>query len=192
MQGRILALLGAVTAIVAIDGCKDVTGIRAQFENIDTPDVSLYAMNGTLPQLPSALILQASAPVPITSEFNFDVAFDINDAGAVVIYPVRTVVSQFVPAHTVGLDTVNVAFDNVLSISGIKFKYDTAMTVRLGQTVVIDAIQPTCSQFSLLGQNIRAKLAIDSVNQVKRQIWMHLFVDPNCGFRSLAPGTPRE
>jgi hypothetical protein len=192
MQGRMLALVGAIGAILAIESCKDATGVRAQFENLDSPDVNLYAMNGTPQTLPAAILLQASATVPISSDFNFDIAFDLNDTGAVVIYPVRLVASEFVRTHTVGLDTVDAAFDDVLSISGVKFQYDSAMIVRIGQTVVVDAIAPNCSAFSLLGQNIRAKLKVDSVLTAKRQIWLHLFVDPNCGFRSLAPGTPRQ
>lgn len=193
MRVRFIPFLGAAAlAIAALDACGDVTGIKAQFENVDRPDVLVYAMNGSDPSLPSALLLRAVSAVPITSEFNFDVALDLDNAGNVVLHTVKSVVSEFIPAHRVGLDTTATPFEQVTSIRGSAFVYDSSLTVPVGRTVLIDVLDPSCNIYSILGQNIRAKLLVDSVKVAQRQIYLHLFVDPNCGFRSLAPGTPKE
>jgi hypothetical protein len=188
---RFIALLALVAAVAGLNAC-DATGVRAQFENVDNPDVLVYALNGTPPSLPSAILLRGAIAIPITSDFNFDLALDLNDTGAVVVHTVKSVASEFVQAHRVGLDTTSRAFGDVTTSVGFKFHYDSSLVVPVGKTVVVDALDPTCSVFSLLGQNIRAKFVVDSVNTAERQIYIHLFVDPNCGFRSLAPGTPRE
>lgn len=192
MQGRFVALLVTAGAIAALEGCRGVSGIRAQFENVDRPDVALYAMNGTAPTLPSAILLRAVSAVPVTADFNFDIAVDLDDTGAVVIHTVKSVASEFVPAHRVGLDTTTLAFQQVTRAPSSGFHYDSSMVVRVGQTVLVQAVDRGCSIYSLLGQNIHAKLVVDSVKRADRRIFLHLFVDPNCGFRSLEPGTPKE
>ncbi|HJQ21609.1 MAG TPA: hypothetical protein VJ867_14775 [Gemmatimonadaceae bacterium] len=190
-MARFVTLLAAVLAVAGLDGC-DATGVRAQFENLDNPNVVVYAMNGTDGTLPSALLIRSVIAVPITADFGFDVAFDIDDTGAVIAHSVRKVAAEFVSSHRVGLALSEHAFDSVTTAAGIHFAYDTSLTVPLGKTVVVDAIDPTCSVFSLLGQDVYAKFVIDSVHATDRKIFLHLFGDPNCGFRSLAPGTPRE
>lgn len=193
MRERFIAFFAlAALAVTGLDACGDVTAVKAQLENVDRKDVLVYAMNGTDPALPAALLLRAVAAVPITSDFNFDVAFDINDTGAVVVRTVKAVASQFVPAHRVGLDTTATPFADVSSVRGSTFVYDSSLVVGVGQTVLIDVIDPSCNVFSILGQNIRAKFMVDSVKVAQRRIYLHLFVDPNCGFRSLAPGVPKE
>lgn len=192
MQGRILALVAGVGLVVAIDGCGDVTGIKAQFENIDTANVVVHAMTGTPASLPVALLVRATASVPVTAEFNFDLAFDLDDTGAVVIHTVKAIASEFVAAHRVGLDTTAQPFEAVTRAPSSGFVYDSSLTVGVGRTVLVDVFDPSCNIFSLLGTNIFAKLVVDSVKVPERLIYVHLFVDPNCGFHSLTPGTPRE
>ncbi len=192
MQGRFVTLLVTAGAIAALDGCGSVSGIRAQFENVDRPDMALYAMNGTAASLPAAILLRVVSAVPVTADFNFDIALDLDDTGAVVVHTVKSVASEFVPAHRVGLDTSALGFQQVTRAPASGFHYDSSMVVRVGQTVLVQSIDPGCSIYSLLGQNVHAKLVVDSVKRADRRIFLHLFVDPNCGFRSLEPGTPKE
>ena len=192
MRGRWVALLVAVGATVGLDACGDVTAVRAQLENFDVDSIVVHAMNGSPPSLPSAFLIRAAAVVPITSEFNFDIAFDIDDTGAVVVHTVKAVASEFIPAHRVGIDTTATPFDQVTSSPTSGFVYDSSLTVPVGRTILVDVIDRSCSVYSFLGQNIRSKMVVDSVNLTSRLIYLHAFVDPNCGFRSLSPGTPKE
>jgi len=192
MQGRFVALLVALAAAAGLDACGDVTAVKAQLENFGVDSIVVHAMNGSPPALPAAMLVRAAAVVPITSEFNFDVAFDINDTGAVVVHTVKAVASEFIPAHRVGLATTTTPFDDVTKAPSSGFAYDSSMTVPLGRTILIDVIEPSCSVYSFLGQNIRAKMVVDSVHHAERLIFLHAFVDPNCGFRSLSSGTPKE
>src|SRR5207247_606053 len=113
MQVRIPALIVAVVAVVALNGC-DSTSIKAQFENVDTTSV-VYALNGTPANFPAALLFRngPSNPVRVDASFLFDVAFDLNAAGDVQVYTMRALASQFVPGHSVGLKVDTTSFTNV-------------------------------------------------------------------------------
>ena len=192
MRGRFVALAVAVAAIGGVDACGDVTAIKAQLENFAVDSIVVHAMNGSPPALPAAMLVQVAAVVPITSDFNFDVAFDIDDTGAVVVHTVKAVASQFIPAHSVGLQATTTPFDQITKAPTSGFVYDSSLTVPIGRTFLIDVIESGCSIYSYLGQNIRAKMVVDSVHRTERLIYLHAFVDPNCGFRSLSSGTPKE
>jgi hypothetical protein len=188
MRIRLLALLIAVGAVAALNGCGDSTGIRAQFPNTDRPNVTVYALNGTPPALPSAVQMRSTLARVIDGSFAFDIAFDLNAAGDVIAYPVRRVASQFVQAHPVGFQLSNETFAAATRAPISGYVYDSTLVLPVGKTLYVDVIDASCSNFSLLGQNIRGKIVVDSVIKSSRIIYLHLFSNPNCGFRSLLPG----
>lgn len=191
MHARISALLVAIGAVVAMNGCGDPTAIRAQFENIDTTRV-VYAFNGTPPTLPSALLVRGAAPVRLDAGFNFDLAFDINPAGEVVAYSVRKLASDIAATHRVGVRFVDEPFDQVTRAPKDGYVYDSTYVVPVGKVMLIDVLDSSCNQFSLLGVNIRAKAVVDSINLPLRAIYLHVLANPNCGFVTLTPGEPPE
>jgi len=187
MQVKSLALLLAIAAGAAFSGCGDPTAIKAAFPNIDSKPL-IFALNGTTSTI-SAVSIRSGSAVPVDANFAFDVAMDINAQGQVVVYTVRAVASQLVSAHPVGLRVTDEPFDAIDRAPTSGFKYDSSMVLSVGKTVFIDEIDTfSCSPYSLLGQNIRAKMVIDSVFIASRQIFLHVLSNPNCGFRSLVPG----
>ena len=193
MKVRLFALLIAVGTVVAADGCGDPTAIRAQSENVETP-VTVYAFNGTPAPVPTALRVLTATPVRMDGSFQFDLAFDLNAAGEVVVYTVRAVASELAPGHRVGLQATTVPFADVDRAPTSGYAYDSSMVVPVGRTVLIDAVDASgyCSVYSLLGTSIRAKMVVDSVNSSMRAIYLHLLASRTCGFRSLTPGLPKD
>ena len=192
MKVKLLALCVAVLTVVALDGCGDPTAIQAQSENIDTTR-TVYALNGTPSSLPSALNVHFASPVRLDAGFSFDLAFDLNGANEVLVYTVRAVGSQLVGGHRVGLQPSALTFAEATHAPTTGYVYDSLLTLPVGKLVFIDAIDGlNCSQFSLLGQNIRAKMVIDSVNTTSRSIYLHILSNTNCGFKSLVPGLPKD
>ena len=192
MLARRSALLVAVGAVVALDGCGDSTAFRAQFAN-EERKLTAYAMNGTPPSLPSAVHVRANAVVRIDPTFAFDVAFDMDEFGAVRVYSVRRVAGELSPVSRVGfrIDSVS-PFDLITKAPTSGFAYDTAMALVVGQTLLLDVIDQSCAGQSFLGFNIRAKLIMDSVNAARRAVFFRILSNPNCGFRSLVVGIPKE
>jgi len=190
MHLRLPALLVAVGVVAALNGCGDGTGIKAQFDNFDVQD-TIFAMTGSSPLLPSGLLVRDAGPHRVDGNLNFDVAFDLDSNDNVVLYTQRWVASQLVQGHRVGLQTTTQPFDAISHGPSSGYKYDSLLTVQLHQTVLIDVVDPTCSVLSFLGPNIKAKMVVDSIG-ANRQIFIHVLVDPNCGFTSLTTGTPKD
>jgi hypothetical protein len=189
MQARLPALL---VAIASIGGCDDATAIKPQFTNAQDT-LTVFALNGTPVTVPTAILLRTGNAVRIDANFLFDVAFDVNDQGEAVVYTQRAVASELVPGRRVGLQLDTRAFEAITRAPTGGFVYDSSLVVPVGRTLLIDSIDPSsCSSFSFLGQNIRAKLVIDSVAAARRTVYVRLLTNLNCGFRGLAPGLPPD
>jgi|SRR5688572_8966434 len=193
MQVRLSPLLVAVGAVAALTGCGDDNAFRAQFPN-QLRSHTVYAMNGTPPTLPSALSVRLNNVARIDPTFGFDVAFDMDPGGGgeVRIHSTRSVAGELSPVNRVGFQFAASEFDEVTKSPGSGFKYDTAFSLPVGRTLMVDVIDGSCSGFSFLGFNIRAKLIVDSVNTTTRAIYLRMLSNPNCGFISLVEGVPKE
>jgi len=192
MHVRRSALLVAVGAVVALDGCGDSTAFRAQFAN-EERKLTAYAMNGTPPSLPSAVHVRAGSVVRIDPTLAFDVAFDMYDFGAVRVYSVRRVAGELSSVSRVGfrIDSVS-PFELITKAPTSGFAYDTALALVVGQTLLIDVIDGSCAGQSFLGFNIRGKLMMDSIDATRKAMYLRILSNPNCGFRSLVVGIPKE
>lgn len=190
MHMRIPALLVAVGAIAAL-GCGDPTAIKARFSNRDI-SLTLYALNGSPASLPSAVSVRDASRRIVDANFAFDLAFDLRPDSLIHVYSVGTVASELLPVRRVGLLTTTQAFGAVTEAPTSGFTYDTSLVVPVGRTILVDVIENSCGFESFLGLNIRAKLVVDSVDVPKRAIYVHMLVNPNCGFKQLTPGEPKK
>ncbi|MEK7402768.1 MAG: hypothetical protein AABZ80_10485 [Gemmatimonadota bacterium] len=184
------ALLVALAAIAAIGGCKDVTGPKAQFNNLEAKP-TLYAMNGTAVTLPVALVVRSVTPVRIDATFIFDIAVDLDASGVVQVHSVSRVASELVATRRVGMQIGSESFVSTLKAPTGGYAYDTVMALPIGKTLLIDVLEQNCTS-SFLGANIRAKVGVDSVNTTTRAIYLHVLSNPNCGFRALNQGEPKD
>ena len=194
MLGRTQRFLVAVGLVAAASACGDATGIRASFQNRETP-LTVYAVNGTAQTLPAGILIRAPELAFVDSRWAFDIAFDMDAAGNVTVYTVRAMASEvFDGVSRIGLRTDTLPYASVAKAPGSGFTYDSLLTLPIGRTLIVDKLDGTCSQFggAFLGYNIRAKMVIDSVDAAARKIYVKMLSNPNCGFRSLLPGLPEE
>lgn len=190
MKAR-LALLATISVVVGLNACGDPTNLKASgLNSVDT--LSVFALSGTPPSYPSGLNALARQPVRVDGNANFDVAFDIDNAGNTIVYPVKLVVSQPGGNRPVGMQLLTALFDSVAQAPKDGYQADTGVVVAPGQTLVIQSqhnFSGDICQFAL-NPNIYAKIAVDSVNLASRTLFLRLGLDPNCGFRSFAEGLP--
>jgi hypothetical protein len=198
MMFRIRALVapGGVVAAVALSAalsaCGDPTKPKAQQGNF-TDTVAVNALNGAPRNAPVALALFSGIPVRADASFSFDFAFDINSAGQLVLLPVRTVAGGLASAHSVGFQSMNVPFEALTLAPNKGYTHDSLFVVTVGQVVAIESADPSACAFSYYSNVFYAKLQVLSVDPVARTFNARFTVDPNCGFRSLAPtGTPKD
>jgi len=82
------------------------------------------------------------------------------------------------------------AYDALLLAPTTGYDDTEALAIVAGDVVVIRALSAACA--GRINQFIYSKLVIDSVNVANRTIHFRMRVNPNCGFRSFAPGVPTE
>lgn len=186
-----LALLATMWAVVGLSACSDPISLTASgATSVDT--LSIFALSGTPPAYPNALSIPARRTVPVNGLGGFDVAFDIDAANNVVIYPVRLIVSLGSAVPQVGMQKVAGTFESIDAAPTTGYKVDSALVVSPGEVVVIEAAHNQdgdICQFAL-SPNLYAKISIDSVFPATRTIKFRMGFDPNCGFRSFAAGIP--
>jgi hypothetical protein len=183
--------IAAVTLASVASSCGDPTAIDAQFEN-DTAHVEVFALNGTSPTLPSAIRTRSIVAVRLGNDFSFDVAFDIGAAGEVIAYTPRMVANELAAPRRVGLLLAEGPFEALVKAPVSNFKYDSLLVIPTGKLLLVDVIEPACLNTAILGPNVRSKIQVDSVSLTRRAIYLRVLSNPNCGFRDLTPGLPKE
>lgn len=184
------AVAVALAAIAVVGACDDPTTVRASAINVESLPV-LYAMNGTPITLPSAVRLQSGSAVRIDAAFAFDLAFDMDASGVVTVYTQRMLANELTATHRVGLQTRVATFDEVIKAPSSGFVYDSLLTLGQGEILLVDVAEGVCAG-SFVGSNIKGKMRVDSVNKTTRSIFLHILSNPNCGFKSLVQGTPKD
>jgi len=186
---RRLALVAASLGVVTTASCDDPFALKAESQVV-TDTMVVYAMSGTPLGFPSALSTTFRTVVRVDPSFAFDVAFDIDAQSRVRLIPVRLVGGSATQTRQVGLQKLTVPFDQLLLAPGSGYTYDSVLVLGPGESAVIQALSERCALF--VNQFLYSKLAIDSVFTASRLIRFHLVHDPNCGFRSFAPGVPKS
>jgi hypothetical protein len=187
---KIVALAVAGLAILGV-ACGDFTGVPASLPTL-TDSGTVYALNGAPPNAPTALHVFSGQLLPATAAFVFDVAFDLDTAGHVLIIPQRVVATGLSSSHTVGLQRVATDFDALASAPKNGYHADTTLITAPGQVVAIQSSDPNACGISLTGSTLYAKLVVTAIDVVSKTLSVRFAVDPNCGFFSFAAGLPKD
>lgn len=185
----------AVASVAALAACDDSLGLRASTA-VQFDTLSAYSMTNTPISFPAAYSASNGFVVRVDQTIAFDVAFDLAPNGEVQLIPARriSVTRQVggVPTATqrVGLQLIKGSFESLTKAPTGGYTYDSTFVVAPGEGVVIELASDIC-QYSLV-QQIYAKLVVDSVAANRREIYFRAIRDPNCGFRSLQPGVPKN
>jgi hypothetical protein len=157
-------------------------------------ELTVYAMNGSAQALPAGIEIKLLQAVRIDPSWAFDLAFDLDASNNVIVHTPKSISTELVSLPRIGMQASTLTFEQLIDAPASGFVYDSLLTVPVGQTIVVDKIDPTCNRFggAFLGFNIRAKFVIDSVSTSRRAIYLTMLSNPNCGFRSLEPGEPKD
>ena len=185
----------AAALVGALAGCGGDSNAFLGVASSETALVSfvVFPLSGD-PSLPAAFDLSGRRVVRPTilggQVLNFDLAFDLDAQGRVLVIPPARLASPPTGTSRVGLQTRDESFDGLTRAPDSGYRFDSTTVVTRGQTLAIEASAATCSST----YPMHAKLVVDSVGAVAagRPIYMRLRVNPNCGFRSLEPGLPKS
>ena len=191
MSPRKFALAIVASALV-LTACGNPQGIIAQLPTIQDA-YTVYALSGTPASLPSGLNTYIRSAVRVDGSANFDVAFDLDATGKVLIYPVQKVVTSITSSRQVALRKVAGTFESV-TIAPTGSYTDSTVVATKGDVVVLQSLRNGANdacQFDI-SPYIYTKLVVDSVAVSTRSIFVQAVLDPNCGFRSFASGIPTK
>jgi hypothetical protein len=189
MTSRLPALLG-IAILCATAACGDPTRPRAEL-NVIIDTVSLYALNGGPDYAPVAFSVSDGRLRSINAGLQFDVAVDLDAQGRVVLYPVNLIGNPLASAGRVGIQKVQGTFEALTRAPRSGYQSDSAVVLQRGEVAAVQVNNPICL-YSTVGSQMYGKFAVDSVSLPERRIFGKLATDPNCGFRSLEPGLPKE
>jgi hypothetical protein len=183
-----------VTALVAACGDDvDPFAPRATAETAQFTFV-VHPLSGDATQ-PAAIDLagqRAVRPAIIGgSILNFDIAFDVDAQGRVLLHPPARVAVPPTGAPRTGFQTAGGGFDAITIAPRGGYTFDSTTVVAVGQAVIVEASAATCNTT----YPMHAKMVIDSLGPASaagRLLYGRVRVNPNCGFRSLQPGLPKE
>lgn len=188
--GTVLALAAAG---VFASACGEVDGLEPTSETqFDT--LSVFPLTGSSQVTPTALNTPFGLVTPVGPSANFDVAFDLDAQRRVVIYPVKLIVQPLTGVNEVGLLKVSGTFEALDRAPTAEYETDEPLVASVGEVVAIEARRNRASDvcsFSI-SPNVYSKLVVDSVSTGTNTIWFRLVANPNCGFRSFAPGLPKD
>ena len=186
-----LFCIGAICAAVASSACTDPLHVTAQ-SPVFADTVTVYALTGTAPSLPSALDLFTLQPVRVDGFGAFDVAFDIVSPTQVSIIPVRLVVSSPSGVRAVGLRTHPGTWGALLNAPSGGYQIDSAIVVSPGDLAVFQTTRAFDGEYCrfAISPYLYAKMSVLSIDPIARTIQLEIALDPNCGFRSFQPGIP--
>lgn len=184
---RLLRVAAVALAVLAV-ACGDPTRATATSANM-LLSLNVYALTGSPPSTPNAVALFGGLR-RADATFDFDLAFDLDASGKVVLYPVRALAGTLAGSLSsrIGLQVVSGTFEALREAPTGIYDTLTVRTISPGTVVAIEVVdQRGQCRFSFGGQFQYAKLVVDSVNVPTRRVYFRTVTDPNCGYRSLVP-----
>ena len=137
---------------------------------------------------PAAFNIVFFTPLRLEPSYGFDLVFDIDEAGKVVLIPVRLVGGAATAGRHVGLQKITVPYEDVKQAPTSGYNPDSTLKLGVGEGAIVELQTSVCEFQS--SQLVYAKLQIKAIDPISRTIVFRMTYDPNCGFKSFEPGVP--
>jgi hypothetical protein len=182
------ATMGLVATLAfGTTACDDPFAPRATTP-VRTGTFTLYAVSNSPVNAPAAFNILFFTPLRLEPAYGFDLVFDIDETGKVVLIPVRLVGGGITLQRRVGVQKLSVPWDDMTRAPTGGYKYDSTVTLDVGEGALVE-VQTDACQFQA-SRVVYSKLRIQAIEPATRRIAFEIAYDPNCGFRSFLPGIP--
>jgi hypothetical protein len=192
MRSRLFAVV-VLSGLVAAFGCAPGVTADSSLPNItDTtspPDNILYALNANVAGSNNAIDFFLGQSLRADQAFAYDLAFDIDSVGEVIVYPVSKIATSLSSVREVGMQVVTGPYLALTSAPRNGYSFDSTFHVAVGTVIAVQSNDTNDCGTSITGSSIFAKFQVLSVDPVAQTIVVVFTVDRNCGFRSLVPNS---
>jgi hypothetical protein len=175
-----LAVLGAVA-------CEDPFEVKAELTTVEFP-FELWALSGSPVAFPTVMLVPQLFVARPDAAGSFDLGFDIDSLGQLVVLPVTKVVSSLSGPRLIGIIRANEPFVSVTEAPRSGWAFDSVLTFVQGETFIVRVETLYCNGQTFL--EVYAKYQVDSILPAERRIKLTGRINRNCGFRSFADGIP--
>lgn len=183
-------LPGVLLVCAAVVGaCTGPTTLAGLTQN-GTQPFFVHALSGSALATATAIAFPARSVTRVDGTFNFDVAFDIDASGNVILLTPELVGQNPAGNRLVGIITGIGSYDAILEAPLTGYTVDSATVVARGQAVAVQAQESVCATSNPTAPYLYAKIVIDSVDRIGRGIYGRAMIGGDCGFRQLVQGFP--
>jgi hypothetical protein len=178
------SLASLVFGLLTVQACGN-TGLQPGIIANAVDTVSLYALDGTALDLPSAFRIASPHVLRTDQGSDFDFVFNLTAGDSAVLLPTGAVGLGIGS----GIQKVNAPFDAITVVPGGVYFDSLPVHVDSGNVAVVHSRAISCpvtASFSFL----YAKLQVMKVDTVARRIDLIVLTNQNCGYHSLEPGNP--
>jgi hypothetical protein len=186
---RPLFSVGAIACAVVVGACDGANNVPGTTE-LATQAFFVHALNKGTFAGSTALSFPAHAVTRVDGTYNFDVAFDIDTNGNVMLLPPEMVGQNPQGNRLVGIIKGIGTFDNITAAPLTGYTVDSVTVIARGQAVAVQAQEPVCLTGDPGAPYLYAKIVIDSVDVVGRGIYGRAMIGGDCGYRQLIAGFP--
>ena len=170
-----------------IVACEDPFAPTADSPNF-TAVFEVWALTGAPTSYPTVILVPQALVVRPDAAGSFDVGFDIDPNGRLLVVPMSRIVLPLTGVRSIGIIRTSEIFNTILDAPRSGWTFDSTLTVNVGQSFLLRVQTQFCS--GQLRNEIYAKYNVVEVDIVERRIVLNGFVNPNCGFRSFQTGIP--
>lgn len=183
-----VAGLACALAIAGVLGCgPDPFAPVARDPNLNAT-VEIWAITGAPTNFPTVYLVPQRFAARPDAAGSFDLGFDIDEDGRLVVLPVTKIVASLQGDRRIGMMRSNETYNLITEAPRTGWVYDSTLTLNVGQVFIV-RVQ---TQYCQLEQSpeVFAKYIVDSIIPEDRRIRLSGMVNPNCGFRSFLSGVP--
>lgn len=187
-RARRAGLLVALVVGAGLVGCgPDPFAVVAQDSNADV-SIEVWALTGAPTNFPTVHLVPQRITTRPDAAGSFDLAFDIDGDGRLLVLPVNKVVTPLTGNRRIGIVRTSEIYNTIVEAPRNGWVYDSILSVNVGQTFIVRVQTQFCSISQ--SNEVYAKYVVDSVIPAERRIRLSGRVNPNCGFRSFLTGIP--
>jgi hypothetical protein len=181
-----VGLLACAVIAGACDGPNTTPGTT----ELGTQAFFVHALTGSPLAASTALTIPGHAVTRVDGTYQFDVAFDIDASGNVVLLPPEMVGQNPAGNRLVGIVKGLGTYDSLTAAPLTGYTVDSVTVIGRGQAVAVQAQEPVCVSSNPGAPFLYAKIVIDSVDVVGRGIYGRAMFGGDCGYRQLIAGFP--
>ena len=186
--------LGCAALVATLAACSDNPVLPPAQIPVADQVATLYALTGTPVNTPSAYSMLLPGEVRLDQTSAFDFAFDIRPDSAFGLGTTGDTIAALLPRYLFGfradggLQLTTQDFDSINAAPQGGYEATKPLRIRQGSVLFATSQVQTCNFGVYLPHY--AKMVVQEIDLVARTATIHVVLDPNCGYRSLAPGIP--